>query len=115
MGSRWKRPSKWFEGVPNILSIMFHFMALQDNEIEPMGERTRTDLQRGMAYVEGRPVAGACRTASYRHHHRKGNQDSSSCRRTIRASFLVGPKKGLGSTIRPPRPEPTSDTACTMV
>src|SRR6202007_210845 len=51
---------------------MFHFMALQDNEIEPMGERTRTDLQRGMAYVEGRPVAGSCRTASYRHNHRKG-------------------------------------------
>src|SRR5246127_4403773 len=60
-----------------------------------MGERTRTDLQRGMAYVEGRPVAGSCRTASYRHNHRKGNQDSGSCRRTIRASFPVGPKKDL--------------------
>src|ERR1700739_1608497 len=58
-----------------------------------MGERTRTDLQRGMAYVEGRPVAGSCRTASYRHNHRKGNQDSRSCRRTIRARFPVGPKK----------------------
>src|SRR6201993_4978865 len=60
-----------------------------------MGERTRTDLQRGMAYVEGRPVAGSCRTASYRHNHRKGNQDSGSCRRTIRASFPVGQKKDL--------------------
>src|ERR1700756_5714632 len=69
---------------------MSYFMALKDNEIEPIG-------------VEGRPVAGSCRTASYRHNHRKGNQDSRSCRRTIRASFLVGPKKGLGSTIRPPR------------
>src|ERR1700756_2388266 len=68
-----------------------------------MGERTRTDLQRGMAYVEGWPVAGSCRTASYRHNHRKGNQDSGSCRRTLRPSFLVGPKKGFGSTIRPPR------------
>src|ERR1700739_3977932 len=59
-----------------------------------MGERTRTDLQRGMAYLEGRPVAGSCRTASYRHNHRKGNQDSGSCRRTIRASFPVGQKNG---------------------
>src|ERR1700751_3666307 len=60
-----------------------------------MGERTRTDLQRGMAYVEGRPVAGSCRTASYQHNHRKGNQDFRSCRRTIRASFPVGQKKDL--------------------
>src|SRR5246127_3637891 len=57
--------------------------------------RKKTDLQRGMAYVGGRPVAGSCRTASYRHNHRKGNQDSGSCRRTIRASFPVGPKKDL--------------------
>src|ERR1700740_2249113 len=35
-----------------------------------MGERTRTVLQRGMAYVEGRPVAGSCRTSSYRHNAR---------------------------------------------
>src|SRR5215475_11971802 len=67
-----------------------------------MGERARTDLPRGMADVEGRPIAGSCRAASHRHHHRQGNQGPGSCGRTLRLSFFVGAKKRFGSTIRPP-------------
>src|ERR1700756_5364465 len=54
-----------------------------------MGERTRTDLQRGMAYVEGRPVAGSCRTASYRHNHRKSGLNG---RRPKLIKLLANPK-----------------------
>jgi hypothetical protein len=51
--------------------------------------------------VEGRPIAGSCRTAPHRHHSRKGSRDSQDGRRPLCASFFLGSKKGRRREIRP--------------
>jgi hypothetical protein len=50
--------------------------------------KARTDLHRGMADVEGRPIAGSCRAASHRHHHRQGNQGPRLMRSNSTPEFL---------------------------